>query len=259
MKKTVLLSLLFSTLLLSFEDYDLDGVEDIFDDCPNTPITDLVDINGCTIHSLVKSYNYDAIFGITQATADYNGTNESILTTLQVDYYYNDFSFQLSSAYISSNSTLADTYISSYYNYNNNDVDIRFGIALILPTSTIEGTNKTDYMTSANISYKFFLFNAFAGLSTTFINDTSSDQSITYKNSSAYTLGVGFYPTEELYSSISYNMSESIYVDGKDSTNLSWYTFYTINKEWFTTLNYDYGLNTNLNSSSLSFKVGYYF
>jgi hypothetical protein len=36
-------------VLFAYVDSDMDGVEDKDDLCPNTLMTDLVDLNGCTI------------------------------------------------------------------------------------------------------------------------------------------------------------------------------------------------------------------
>jgi hypothetical protein len=261
--KLLFIPLFLNFSLFSFDDFDFDGVEDIFDECPNTLITDLVDINGCTIESLEKSYDYDVIFGLTQSSVSYDASNsvDSTLSTMQLDYYHKNFSLQLSTAYLlSSGSSLLDTYLSGYYNFNaNKDLSVRVGAALILPSSTIEGKNETDYMASANLSYKLETLNIFAGFSKTFINDVNSDETLIYKDASAYTLGLGLYPTKELYASLSYNVNESVYEGYSEQHTLSLYTFYTINKEWFTTINYDYGVDSALESSTLSLKVGYYF
>ena len=50
-----------ATTLVAYSDFDLDGVEDIHDNCPNTSMTDLVDINGCTIKSLKSNHHFDII------------------------------------------------------------------------------------------------------------------------------------------------------------------------------------------------------
>ncbi|NOZ89733.1 MAG: hypothetical protein GXO60_00445, partial [Epsilonproteobacteria bacterium] len=52
-KNIVWIFLLVPLLLFAYIDSDLDGVSDEHDLCPNTPITDIVDINGCTIEKLV--------------------------------------------------------------------------------------------------------------------------------------------------------------------------------------------------------------
>ena len=45
---TITLSfLLFSSTLFAYQDYDIDGVEDSLDLCPNTPFDVLVNKNGC--------------------------------------------------------------------------------------------------------------------------------------------------------------------------------------------------------------------
>ena len=73
--------------LLAYSDSDLDGVDDKIDLCPNTPFSDLIDINGCSIKSLVSPHRFDVIYGIS------NSKIESVKTTshnLQLDYYSYD-------------------------------------------------------------------------------------------------------------------------------------------------------------------------
>jgi len=54
-RRVLLLLILIVFNLYGYTDTDLDGVDDSIDKCPNTPFTDLVDKNGCSIKSLVKN------------------------------------------------------------------------------------------------------------------------------------------------------------------------------------------------------------
>ena len=260
-KTTFLISFLLSTALLAFEDYDLDGVEDIFDECPNSLITDLVDIDGCTIRSLQNPHRFDMIVGINYAEVKSNTVNlDTTSTSLQVDYYYNKFSFQLSTAYLSSSndSYLGDTYLASYYNFSpSSDLEIRVGLGAILPTYNSTQTNNLDYLSSFNLSYSLHSINIFSSLIYTVINDESSDKNIEYQDILTYNLGLGFYPSSKLYSSISYNSSQNTIKTEEDLNSLSLYNFYSIDESWFTTFNYEYSLHDSTNAISL--KVGYYF
>jgi hypothetical protein len=45
-KKALILITAVSLSLLAYSDYDMDGVDDAVDKCPNTPFNELVDIRG---------------------------------------------------------------------------------------------------------------------------------------------------------------------------------------------------------------------
>ena len=101
MTKLLLLPFALASLLLAYEDSDLDGVIDADDRCPNTPFSELVDINGCSTSSLLEVYSFDLIVGVSYAASDYQTLNatDTLSTTLQLDYYYEDFSLLVSGAY----------------------------------------------------------------------------------------------------------------------------------------------------------------
>jgi len=252
------LNLLFNiNILLAYSDSDLDGIEDRYDNCPNTLITDLVDINGCSIKSLKSNHHFDIITGL-----NYTDYTEELSTSLQVDYYYKQFSAQLSSTYLSTNknsyngNNINDPYFSLYYSFTPlNELKIRVGLGAIIAIDESSSTNNTDYISSINFSYTFPLFNIFAGYSFTIIEDESD--TLSYQDVNAFNGGFGFYPTTKLYSSLAYNMTQNIYKGSDDIDNVSFYNFYSINENWFTTLNYEYYITDEINSITL--KIGYYF
>ena len=179
-----ILLILSYTLLLATSDFDMDGVEDSIDNCPNTPITDLVDIKGCTIKSLASLHHFDIIMGVSYSQTSYTGVGNSdtISESLQVDYYYKDFSVQVSTSYYDSSSSsysdngMGDSFIGAYYKlYPLSNLNLRFGLGAILPTydSTLNNNN-TDYVASLNLSYMLEKINIFGGYNYTMINDDES-------------------------------------------------------------------------------------
>lgn len=276
--------MLLSTMLLAYNDADMDGVEDKVDRCPNTSLMDLVDISGCTIKSLQSPHHFDLILGASYAQISPNTQEktDTLAASLQADYYYKAFSLQLSSAYFNSDSSISstsgttDTFVGAYYQFTPfSALNIRLGGGLLLPTYEADNNNM-DYTASASLSYLLKDFNLFGSYSYTMINDdeinytdiNSDLVNITYANTQAYNLGIGYYPTNNLYISGAYNSSESIYdkiitantIERIGSLNtVSAYLFYTINKNWFTTTSYAYGLSDAASDHYANVRVGYYF
>lgn len=273
-----LLSILFFSLrLFAYSDADFDGVEDSIDRCPNTLLTELVDISGCTIKELESPHHFDVVMGMSysQISPVTQEKTDTISSALQADYYYKKFSIQLSTAYfnsqsdITTSSGMTDTFLGVYYQFEPfSDFNLRLGGGLLLPTYDADNNN-IDYTASASLSYLFKSFNFFGSYGYTMINDDDIFDIAYYQNSSAFNTGVGFYPTSRLYTSVSYNQSDSIYskVITKELTlqrieplkTASFYLFYTLDKNWFTTLNYAYGLSDSASDHYLNLRLGYYF
>lgn len=258
--------------LLAYSDADMDGVEDAYDKCPNTPLTELADIHGCSKESLVSYHHYDIILGASFANVDYN-TNEATNTatsTAQVDYYYKDFSLQASTSYFSSdsqtysNSGLNDSVIAGYYQFRPlENVSLRGGLGMVIPTyDSGLNNNNLDYLASISVSYSTENINIFGGYSYTLVNDddiNSTTVSVTYQNTNSYNVGLGFYPTQKLYWSVSYNNADSIYQSVEPIESVSTYLFYNIDAHWFSTLSYAYGLSDSASDHYGAIRFGYYF
>ena len=273
----ILLSLLFVTLAFSYEDSDFDGVEDALDKCPNTPFTDLVDINGCTKKSLVSPHNFDIIVGASYSDSDYQTLNatDTLSTTLQVDYYYKNLSVQASTSYFStsgsgySESGLNDSFIGASYQLKpTNALYVRVGGGLLLPTyKSALNNNKMDYIASLNLSYTVSNFSFFGGYSYTFVNDTNAillddannTIAVDYQNTTALSGGIGYYINDKLYMSGAYNVSNSIYDGVEDIQTASLYGYYGIDKNWFTTFSYARGLSESATKNYVSIRLGYFF
>ncbi|WP_304545722.1 DUF3187 domain-containing protein [Sulfurimonas microaerophilic] len=273
MKKIFSLSLLlFLTSGLYALDSDMDGVSDAKDKCPNTPFTDLVDINGCSKSSVIPDYHYDVIVGLSYTNSDYTTINktDTLATTFQADYYYKNFSFQASTSLFTtqadgySESGLNDSFIGAAYQIvPTSPLTIRFSAGVILPTyDTSLNNNNTDYMAGINFSYKIDKYNLFGGYTYTMINDddySDATLNVTYQDTNGYSAGVGYNVTSKLYLSGAYNISDSIYVGAEDIKTASLYGYYSIDKNWFSTFSYAYGISDSASQSYLAVKLGYFF
>jgi len=263
---------LLQSALQAYVDSDMDGVDDSVDKCPNTPLTEIVAEDGCSIESLVSYDHYDIIVGVDVSNSDYRLLSQSntISTPLQLDYYYKNFSLSLSAAsYRTTTQTTSengfyDTYVSGAYSfYINKALLLRVGGGVVLPTyTTTLNNNKTDYFTSLHLSYSLKKWRIFGSLNYTMINDTNyydANTSIEYQNTQGYSTGVGYNFTSEFYGSVSYAATKSIYVDVEDIQRVSLYIYKTLDEHWFVTGGYSYGLSESASKHYASLRVGYYF
>ncbi len=279
MKKSLLFiaSALMTINLYAYSDSDMDGVDDTIDSCPNSLLTDLVDISGCTKKSLVSPHSYDIIIGVNYSNSDYRSLNatDTLASSLQVDYYYKQFSLQASTSFFKtegsgySDSGLYDSFLGASYRLNPiNNLSISLSAGALLPTYDTElKNNNTDYTASVNLSYTLDNFNIFGGYSYTLINDydmlvtleNGISYSVIYQNTNAFSGGLGYYLSSNVYMSASYSMSDSIYVGVDDIETATVYGYYSINKDMFTTLSYSYGLSDAASDDYISLRLGFLF
>jgi hypothetical protein len=266
MPKLFMLLSALSLSLFAYSDLDMDGVDDLVDQCPNTPLTELVDIKGCTVRSLESPHHYDIIIGASYSQIDYNtqASADTLTGTLQVDYYYKSFSLLASTSYYSTDSQdngLNDSFIGAYYQFIPvESLRLRVGGGVVLPTYDASlNNNNTDYSASASLSYTHSNINLFGSYSYTLINDDDVDNVVYYQNTNAYSVGIGFYPTNRLYTSIAYNSSDSIYQNVETIESASLYLFYSIDSHWFTTFSYARGLSDSASDNYGAVRLGYYF
>ncbi len=272
MKNIFILLILLTLSLFAYDDYDMDGVEDKNDKCPNSLITDLVDVNGCTTKALVSPHHYDVIVGSSYSQVNYDTLEktDTVSGTLQLDYYYKNISLQLATSYFNSDASsystkgMNDTFVAGYYAYKpSQNLSVRVGAGLLLPTydSGLDNNN-IDYVATANLSYAMKSFNIFGGYSYTFVNDDdidTLDTYVKYQNVNSFYGGVGFYPTVKLYMSAAYNSGDSIYEGVQTIQSASLYAYYSFDAHWFSTLSYAYGLSDSASDHAASIRLGYYF
>ena len=272
MKKSLLLVIsmlmLSTTSLCAYVDTDMDGVDDSIDRCPNTPLTDLADISGCSTKSLVSPGRYNIIVGLSYSDSDYRilKATDTLATSFQIDYYYKQFSFQVSTSFFTtdgsgySDSGLYDSFLGASYMLGKIDnVSVSLSAGVILPTYDTElNNNNIDYTTSVNLSYALKNMNIFAGYTLTLINDDDVGE-ITYQDTNAFSGGIGYYLNKKLYMSASYNLSNSIYNEVEDIETATVYGYYSIDKDRFTTLSYSHGLSDSASDTYISVRFGFIF
>jgi len=262
--KYLALFLLLLTLASAFIDSDFDGVGDENDKCPNSQFTDLVNSTGCTIKSLVKAHKFDVVMGVSFSQLDKNTFNvsDTIYKTYQIGYRYKDFTALASTSTYKNDEDngFNDTSLGLYYHFNGeNNFSFISGIEVILPTYETNLDNEaTDYSASVELVYLFEKFSLFNKIKYTFINDSNVD-GITYQDTVDNSTGVGYYILPSLYSSVSYNYSNSIYQGVEALKNGSIYLYYELDKDFFVTGDYAYGLSDSESDNFISISLGYNF
>jgi hypothetical protein len=277
--KKILFSLFACSLaLFAYTDADLDGVDDSVDLCPNTPITDIVDKNGCSVKSVITEHHFDIIMGLAYSQYNYrlNDDSDTITTSLQADWYYGNYSAQLFTSYYSTDGDgydrdgMNDTTLAGYYTFKNvvPRLNLQVGAGVVFPTYDADyDNNNADFVASLNANYAMDEVNLFAGYSFTYVGDddvryTGTDGNtyeILYQNTNAFNAGAGYHFSPRLYASASYFYSDSIYEDVDAIENITLYGFYTIDAHWFLTGNYAYGLSDTTSDHYVALRVGYYF
>jgi len=270
MKKYIIsLSFLLISNLFAYVDSDFDGVEDSEDKCINTPFSDIVNNDGCTIKSLIKVYNYDIIIGIGKSITTDNTDiqTNSTLSTLQLDFFHNNFTYFMTSVYIDSKIDFNDNSINEFYDTQiglkyryqvNQKIELLSSLEIILPTSNQILNNKTDVKASLKFDYKINNFNLFTQYQYTAINNNSTD-TIKYQNISGYSMGLGSNINSNNYISTIYTSESSMIKSYDKTTNISLNGYYKINQDKFITYGYTYGLDSNIDYNYTSISFGYKF
>jgi len=130
------------------------------------------------------------------------------------------------------------------------------GGGVALPTYG-DSSNKIDYTLALYGTYSHHKLSILGGVGYTLIGDKDSNIT-TYNNTKFYNIGLGYYFSDALYSSISYNSISSIYDSSQDINSISFYNYYSIDSNWFLNLNYSYGISDLAIKNSIGVKVGYY-
>lgn len=266
--------LVFSTLSFSYQDSDIDGVEDSVDRCPNSSFDEVVDENGCA-----PSQHYFGILTLLLGS-DISADNQSQTTThfnFFTNYRYNDWDMTLSNATdtasISSNtisSAYGDLYLSTGYYFEKRTLTAKLSLGIKFATSDEEAdsdrgfkrgnayqdiaTGENDLFTSLYLNYgitprqNLYLYYRYT-------MSGESDQT-DYRDFSSYSLGSGYAVTSQWYSALSYDYSGSPYPDTESSQAISWFNSYAFSKRFFATVNYAHGLNDISPDYTFSLKLG---
>lgn len=255
--------------LFAFMDSDMDGVDDIVDQCPGTSITDLVDIKGCSIESLESPHHYDIVIGgsYSQMNPKTLEKTDTYTKSISADYYYKNYSVQVSTSHITSKSSssnengMGDTILSAGYFFAiTPDLSARIGAGVVLPTyKSIFNNNNTDHIASLNLTYSVDQLNLFAGYNYTKNNDDDVPDTIAYQNTHAINIGAGYMITDKLYMNGSYSRSDNPSKGAADTESVSLTSAYSLDEHWFISASYAYGLNDVTSDNDIWINLGFRF
>ncbi|CAA6803726.1 MAG: Unknown protein [uncultured Sulfurovum sp.] len=252
---------LFTSFLLAYVDSDMDGVPDENDRCTNTPLTELVDLSGCTIKKLISEHNFDLVLG--QSYVE-DSISTLSLSTIKMDYYYKNWSMQLATSYYKSSLDIVnssgqnDTYLSLFYLFNPLDnFFLTLGGGIVFPTYDVVDNNM-DYTASLYARYKIEKWSLIMGTGYNKIGDIDSSNNLNYNNKLSYNLGVGYAWDNKFYSSLGYSRSNSAITTIEDLETLSLYGYYPMDKHWFASVNYGYGLSAINKRENIGVSLGYF-
>jgi len=254
--------LFVNALLSAYVDSDMDGVPDKNDKCINTPLTDLVNLSGCTIKQLQTDEKYfNLVLG--QSYVD-TGLSTLYLSSLKINYYDKNWSIQLASSYYDSSLDIEnsrgqnDTYLTLYYFFDPiNNLYLTLSAGLVFPTYDIVNNNM-DYTASFYGRYKFYEWSFIVGLGYNKIGDIDALNTFDYQNKFSYNVGVGYTWDSGLYASFGYYRTNSTSNIMEDLQTISVYAYYPFNEHWFASLNYGDGFISNIKRKNVGINIGYY-
>lgn len=269
MKKTFLIIALMYSQVYGYSDADWDGVEDIFDQCPQTPLSDLVDLNGCTTLKIQKSFHYSIIGGvghsqINDASLEKADTiNLSLEANLYVDRWQlqGSVSHYNSSTETSDDSGMDDTTLSLFYRWPLSEwLSVTAGVGVIFPTyKTGYGNESTDFSAMISAEYQFSpTLYGFGGYTYTWVNDENTPIA-TYQNSTLWTAGLSYEMNAGNEWNIHYNSYDTIYLNSEVAQTIGIGFFSQLTPHWFVDGNYDFGLSDSASEHSWNLQIGYYF
>lgn len=269
MKIFSLTLLLILSQLHAYSDSDWDGVEDEFDQCPQTPLSDLVDLDGCTKLKIQRSLHYSIISGIGHSKINYasqekaDTTNLSLEANLYLDRWQiqGNVSRYNSSTLNSNDSGMNDSTLNLFYQWPlSENLSFTPGIGVIFPTyKTSFGNEAADYCGMVGAEYQFSpTLYGFGGYAYTWVNDT--DMVIaSYQNSTSWYAGISYEMNAGHEWNIHYNSNDTIYQGSEAAQTIGIGFFSQLTPHWFVDGNYDFGLSDSASEHSWNLQIGYYF
>lgn len=269
MKKIVLIAVLIYAQLHGYTDSDWDGVEDIYDQCPQTPLSDLVDLNGCTTLKTEKTFHYSIISGVGYSKVNYaslekaDTTNLSLEANLYVDRWQlqGSVSGYNSRTETSDDSGMDDTILNLFYRWPLGEyLNFTSGLGVVFPTyKSGYGNESIDYTMMIKADYQFSpVLYGFGGYTYTWVNDADTEIA-SYQNSTSWYMGLSYVTKAGHEWNIRYNANDTIYRDTKPAKTVGIGFFSQFTPRWFLDGNYDYGLSDSASKHSWNLRVGYYF
>lgn len=243
--------LLFSTVVYgdTYSDYDVDGVEDNIDECPNTPFDLLVDERGCEEGKVYRG----ALTLVAGTIAAVDSQTENITNAqLYVNYRYRDWDISLST-FNDIQQAIANV-PNTYYVTTGYYVSLFDGLQSKLALGTKQSTLQNDYYMNLNLDYSVSAKqNIFLFYSYTIADDSATE---IYDNFNTLSLGTGLLLTDNWYSALSYDFSGASLKDTKDYKAISWSNTVMFSSKYFMLATYSYGLSDGASDHTMSLQFG---
>jgi len=252
----------FSFLLAqanTFQDTDLDGVDDRQDWCPNTPFDVLVDEHGC---DETRPFPGKITFQIgIERDFDENYGNRTLINAY-ADYTYGKWDISLS--------TVNGTPSSTTHPGEEDDLFVTLGYRMERETWSLRVFGGTTFVFDDNDTYErdndiYIGFDAAyvsaQGVTATFYYNYTFTGSATYNpsNYSIFSLGAGYYFTPRLYTACYYNYTGTMFETQDASHTLSIYLNYKTGTHTYVSASYTYGLNDAAYDHTLLLSVGVFY
>jgi len=257
--------IIFSSILsaaTSYVDYDLDGVDDSIDLCPNTPFDVLVDSRGCDMEKRILPGKLLLQVGVNQNMDDLY--EDTTLLNFFADYSYGNWDLSLSTANYNTNNLTTvidaedDLFLTLGYTFHTQKATTKVMAGTKFAFMQESGNDRdNDWYAALNIDYQLNEnINLFSYYSYTLSSDSSN---IDYENFHTLSAGAGYTITPTWYSSLSYNYVSTYYDGGDNYQSLSWFNAYMLTSSVYLSLNYAYGFNDESYDHTVSFAIGAFF
>ena len=232
-----------------YSDYDVDGVEDSIDECPNTPFDILVDERGCE-----EGTKYKGALTLLSGTISAIDSQSDNLTNAQIFLKYRYHDWDLSFSTFSQLQNIVDNVPNTFYI----TTGYRYTVSNELQTKVSVGTKQSslqnDYYITLNMDYSISLNqNLFLFYSYTIAQDSDTDS---YDNFHTFSLGTGRTLTDYWYSAISYDFSGASLATVEDYQALSWSNTFALSSKYYFLTNYSYGLSSGASDHTINIQFG---
>ncbi|MDP2893688.1 MAG: hypothetical protein Q8N78_04905, partial [Sulfurimonas sp.] len=143
MRRALFAIYMTTAFAVAYTDSDMDGVEDYYDKCSQTPLSDLVDYDGCSIKNGKKEIFYDIVFGSGYSQINYSSQQsaDTMNSYIQSDIYFDRWCFQGIASYYRSDTQTGtkkgwdDTVLNLFYKFLSTEyLSLNLGVGIILPT-----------------------------------------------------------------------------------------------------------------------------
>lgn len=269
MKKALFTLYLTTMICVAYTDGDMDGVEDSYDKCPQTPLIDLVDYEGCSIGKTSKEIYFSTIFGVGYSQMNYSSQQsaDTLNSYIQANIYFDRWYFQGAASYYRSDTQtdiekgVNDTILNIFYKFlHTNDISLNLGFGAVVPTYKSGYNNEAaDYKGLINFEYyvneKNYLFSDY---SYAWINDRDLPM-LKYQDTQSFNIGMGYIQNSDITYNVSYSNSDSIYKNIKTIQTLGVGCSLDVDLNRFVSIYYDYGLSSSASNHSVAIYAGYRF